>query len=292
MKGQICLVTGATNGIGKQTALELARLGATVVLVARDQQRGEATLTEIAATTGNEHLELLLADFAVPASIRAMTEKFMARHDRLDVLVNNAGVHLAEREETAKGLEKTFAVNHLGYFMTTLLLWPCLVGGGPARVVNVSSDAHRQATLDFDDLQTKHYGVGGFRAYARSKLANVLFTYELDRRRGQAPVAVNALHPGFIASGFGRNNGGFVGLFMKVVVPHIAKTPAEGAATSVYLASSPDVAGVSGRYFVDCRPVKSSPASYDRDSAARLWAISEELTGMHLAEVAGSLQRP
>lgn len=286
MNGQICLVTGATSGIGQQAALELARLGATVVLVARNRQRGEATRAEIVAATGNERIELLLADFAIPASIRAMSQEFMAGHDRLDVLVNNAGVHLARREETAGGLEMTFAVNHLGYFVTTLLLWPCLVAGGPARVVNVASDAHRQATLDFDDLQTRHYGVGGFRAYARSKLANVLFTYELDRRRGQTPVTVNALHPGFVASGFGRNNGGFVGLFMRHVVPHVARTPAEGAATPVYLASSPQVAGVSGRYFVDCRPVNSSPASYDRAAAARLWTISEELTGVSLPEVA------
>ncbi len=286
MNGQICMVTGATGGIGRQTALELARLGATVVLVARNRQRGEATRAEIVAATGNERVELLLADFAAPASIRAMTQAFMAGHDRLNVLVNNAGVHLARREETAEGLDMTFAINHLGYFMTTLLLWPCLVAGGPARVVNVSSDAHRQATLDFDDLQNHHYGMGGFGAYARSKLANVLFTYELDRRRGPAPVTVNALHPGFVASGFGRNNGGLVGLFMRHVVPHIAKTVEEGAATSVYLASSPEVAGVSGRYFVDCRPVKSSPASYDREAAARLWAISEELTGVALPEVA------
>ena len=285
MQDKICLITGANAGIGQQTALELAQLGATVVIVARDPQRGETARAAIAAATGNTRVDLLQADFAVPDSIRAMTAAFAARYDRLDVLVNNAGVYLTGREETAEGLERTFAVNHLGYFMTTLLLWDSLLAAPAARVINLSSDAHRQAKINFDDLQNKRK-YAGFRAYGQSKLANVLFTYELDRRRGDAPVTVNAVHPGFVASNFGRNNRGLVGLAMTRIVPLFAKSVAEGAATSVYLASSPEVAGVSGRYFSDCRAVKSAPQSYDRAAAERLWAVSEELTGVRLPALA------
>ena len=285
MQDKICLITGANAGIGQQTALELAQMGATVVIVARDPQRGEAARAAIAATTGNPRVELLQADFASPPSIHAMATSFAARYDRLDVLVNNAGVYLTGRETTADGLERTFAVNHLGYFMTTLLLWPSLVAAPSARVINLSSDAHRQAKLNLDDLQNERK-YAGFRAYAQSKLANVLFTYELDRRRGNAPVTVNAVHPGFVASNFGRNNRGVIGLVMTRLVPLFAKSVVEGAATSVYLASSPEVAGVSGRYFVDCRPVKSAPQSYDRTAAERLWAVSEELTGLRLPSLA------
>ena len=285
MQDKICLITGANAGIGQQTALELAQMGATVVIVARDPQRGEAARAAIATTTGNPRVELLQADFASPPSIHAMATSFAARYDRLDVLVNNAGVYLTGRETTADGLERTFAVNHLGYFMTTLLLWPSLLAAPSARVINLSSDAHRQAKLNFDDLQNERK-YAGFRAYAQSKLANVLFTYELDRRRGNAPVTVNAVHPGFVASNFGRNNRGVIGLVMTRLVPLFAKSVVEGAATSVYLASSPEVAGVSGRYFVDCRPVKSAPQSYDRTAAERLWAVSEELTGLRLPSLA------
>ena len=285
MQDKICLITGANAGIGQQTALELAQLGATVVIVARDPQRGETARAAIAAATGNTRVDLLQADFAVPDSIRAMTAAFAARYDRLDVLVNNAGVYLTGREETAEGLERTFAVNHLGYFMTTLLLWDSLLAAPAARVINLSSDAHRQAKINFDDLQNKRK-YAGFSAYGQSKLANVLFTYELDRRRGDAPVTVNAVHPGFVASNFGRNNRGLVGLAMTRIVPLFAKSVAEGAATSVYLASSPEVAGVSGRYFSDCRAVKSAPQSYARAAAERLWAVSEELTGVRLPALA------
>ncbi len=289
MNDKICLITGANAGIGQQTALQLAQMGATVVMVARDPQRGEAARAAIAAATGNTRVDLLQADFASPPSIRAMAAAFAARYDRLDVLVNNAGVYLTGREETADGLERTFAVNHLGYFMTTLLLWDALLAAESARVVNLSSDAHRQAKLNFDDLQNQGK-YAGFRAYAQSKLANVLFTYELDRRRGDAPVTVNAVHPGFVASNFGRNNRGIVGLAMTRLVPLFAKSVAEGAATSVYLASSPEVAGVSGQYFANCRAVKSAPQSYDRAAAERLWAISEELTGLRVPVLAHPVQ--
>ncbi|WP_374688298.1 SDR family oxidoreductase [Promineifilum sp.] len=278
MKGQIVMITGANAGIGKQTALELARLGATIVMVARNRERGEAARAEVAAASGNGQVDLLISDLSSQASIRAMVEAFRARYDRLNVLVNNAGVYLTRREETVDGLEMTFATNHLGYFLPTVLLWDLLAAGAPARVINVSSDAHRGAKLDFDDLQSRRR-YSGFGVYGRSKLANLLFTYELDRRRGAADVTVNALHPGFVASNFGRGNRGVVGLFMTRLVPLFARTVEQGAATSVYLAASPKVAGISGRYFTDCQAVQSSPASYDRAAAAQLWAVSEALTG-------------
>jgi NAD(P)-dependent dehydrogenase (short-subunit alcohol dehydrogenase family) len=285
LDGKVCMVTGANAGIGKETALELARRGATVVMVARSLERGETSRQEIIANTGNERVDLLVADLSSQASIWAMTDEYKRKFDRLDVLVNNAGVFYSSRQESVDGLEMTFALNHLGYFMTTLLLWDILCDSSPARVVNVSSDAHRSARINFDDLQSrKRYQ--GFRAYGMSKLANVLFTYELDRRRKGTDVKVNAVHPGFVASNFGQNNGGVVGFFMKRIVPWFGRTVEEGAATSVYCASSPEIEGSSGCYFVDSKPVKSSSASYDKATAARLWWISEELTNTRISELA------
>lgn len=279
MIGQICMVTGANAGIGRETALALARLGATLVMVCRNRERGEAARSEIIAQSNNNRVDLLLGDLSSQQSIRAMTDEFNRRYDRLNVLVNNAGVFLSNRQVTADGLEMTFATNHLGYFMPTLLLWERLLAGVPARVINVSSDAHRGAKLDFDDLQNERR-YNGFRAYAQSKLANVLFTMELHRRRGAADVTVNALHPGFVASNFGRGNGGVIGLFMRRVVPWIARSSEEGATTSIYLASSPEVNGVSGAYFVDSKPARAASAAYDQSTAIRLWDISEALSGV------------
>lgn len=279
MNELICMVTGANAGIGRETALGLARHGATVVMVARNPEKGEAARSQIMAATGNSNIHLLTADMSSQRSIENMVHDFREQFNRLHVLVNNAGVYLTKREENTDGLELTFATNHLGYFITTLLLWDCLRAGAPARVINVSSDAHRQAKLDFDDLQSrKNYR--GFQAYSRSKLANVLFTYELNRRRLGTAVTINALHPGFVASNFGRNNQGVVGFFMKTVVPWIALTEAEGAATSIYLATSDEVSGKSGQYYAKCAPVKSSTESYNVKSAERLWAESEAITGL------------
>jgi NAD(P)-dependent dehydrogenase (short-subunit alcohol dehydrogenase family) len=271
------MITGANAGIGKQTALELAGLGAHVVLVARSEERGQAACQEIINQTGNKLVDLLVADLSSQAAIRSMVDTFKNRYDRLDVLVNNAGVFFSNRQVSVDGLEMTFALNHLGYFLPTILLWDVIAAGGPVRIVNVSSDAHRGAKINFDDLQCeKRYQ--GFTAYGMSKLANVLFTYELDRRRQGTNVTVNALHPGFVASNFGQNNGGMVGFFMKRIVPWFGRSVAEGAATSVYLASSPDVEGISGKYFTDSKPVQSSPESYNVETARRLWEISEQLT--------------
>lgn len=279
------MVTGANAGIGKQTALELARKGAHVVMVARSPERGEAARAEIIADTGNDRVDLLVADLSSQSDIRRLASDYKDRYDRLDVLVNNAGVFFSDRQVSSDGLEMTFALNHLGYFQTTLLLWDVLVTSGPARIVNVSSDAHRGAKINFDDLQSKKR-YQGFGAYGMSKLANVLFTYELDRRRQGANVTVNALHPGFVASNFGQNNGGMVGFFMKRIVPWFGRSVQDGAATSIYLASSPEVEGISGKYFSDCKPVQSSPESYNPETAKRLWDISEELTQIRIAALA------
>ncbi len=281
------MVTGATAGIGKETAKELARRQATVVLVGRNQAKGEATRAEIIAATGNEDVHLLLADLSSHQDIHNLANEFKARFDRLNVLVNNAGVFLWDREESVDGLEMTFATNHLGYYLTTLLLWEQLMAGGPARVINVSSAAHLSAKLDFEDLQNKK-NFSGFRVYAQSKLANVLFTYELNRRLNGAFVTVNALHPGFIASDFGRNNKGLVGFFMRNISPFFARPISEGADTPIYLATSDDVAGHSGLYFAKRTEKRSSKESYNLQSAERLWTESERLTGVtlpaHLAQ--------
>lgn len=283
MKGQVCMITGANAGIGKETAMELARRQATVVMVARNQEKGEIARSEIVAATGNEDVHLLLADLSSQEEIRKLADEFKKRFNRLNVLVNNAGVFLWDRQESADGLEMTFATNHLGYYLTTLLLWDRLLAGAPARVVNVSSDAHLSAKLNFEDLQNER-NYSGFRVYAQSKLANVLFTYELDRRRNGADVTVNALHPGFIASNFGRNNGGVVGFFMRNVTPWFARSPAQGAETSLYLATSDEVAGRSGLYFANSTEKRSSSVSYNLKTAGHLWAESERLTGVTLPE--------
>lgn len=275
------MVTGANAGIGKETAMELARRQATVVLVARNREKGESARTEIITASGNKDVHLLLADLSSQEDIHKLADEFKSSFDRLNVLVNNAGVFLWDRQESVDGLEMTFATNHIGYYLTTLLLWESLLAGAPARVVNVSSDAHLSAKLNFEDLQNKR-NYSGFRVYAQSKLANILFTYELNRRRSGADITVNALHPGFIASNFGRNNGGIVGFFMRNITPLFARSASEGAQTSVYLSTSNDVAGRSGLYFANGAEKRSSKESYNLDTAARLWAESERITGIGL----------
>ena len=282
MQDKICLITGANAGIGQQTALELAQLGATVVIVARDPQRGETARAAIAAATGNTRVDLLQADFAVPDSIRAMTAAFAARYDRLDVLVNNAGVYLTGREETAEGLERTFAVNHLGYFMTTLLLWDSLLAAPAARVINLSSDAHRQAKINFDDLQNKRK-YAGFRAYGPSKLANVLFTRELARRLEGTGVTANCFHPGWVASGFALNNGGVIAKLLSVVAPVLARSPEQGADTLIWLATSAEAAPHTGEYFANRAVRRTAQRGQDAALAARLWELSERLCGLQPA---------
>lgn len=280
MQDKTVLVTGATNGIGKATAIALARMGAQVVLVGRSRPKIEATASEIYKRTGNNSLDMLLADLAVMSDIQRLAEEFQSRYSRLDVLVNNVGGIFTQRQLTSDGYEMTFALNHLSYFLLTHLLLDTLKASTPARIVNVASDAHRFGPLNFDDLENENsYSIGGFRAYGQSKLMNVLFTYELARRLEGTGVTVNALHPGSVATGFGQNNTGVV-KFMIRAFQRFSLTPEEGAETVVYLASSPEVAGISGKYWDRCKPVMSSTDSYNEATAQHLWWISEAMTGL------------
>lgn len=285
MQGKVVMVTGATSGIGRVTALELARLGATVVLVGRSQARAETTAQEIRRATGNP-VDVLLADLSSLTQVCRLADDFKRRYDRLDVLVNNAGAYFTTRQESAEGYEMTLALNHLSPFLLTHRLLDVLQASAPARIVAVSSDAHRQVRIDFGDLQGRK-GYRGFRAYSRSKLMNVLFTYELARRLTGTGVTANALHPGFVASNFGRNNGDLAGVGMTVISRLFAISPEKGARTAIYLASSPEVEGVSGRYFVKNRAVRSSAASYDQAAARTLWEASEALVGLREPALVG-----
>jgi NAD(P)-dependent dehydrogenase (short-subunit alcohol dehydrogenase family) len=278
LQGKLCLVTGATSGIGLVTARELARQGARVVLVGRNPARSDAVVAQIQAETGNRHVEVLLADLSSQQQVRELARQYLKRHTHLNVLVNNAGGMWLRRELTVDGLEMTVAVNHLGYFLLTHLLLDVLRASAPARIVNVSSDAHRKAMIDFDDIWGER-PYRGWQQYCRSKLMNVLFTYELARRLDHTRVTANALHPGWVATRFGGNNG-WRGRLWQRVARCFAISPEEGARTVLYLAASPAVAGVSGRYFVRERAVLSSPASYDEAAAARLWELSLKRTGL------------
>lgn len=280
MSGRICMVTGATGGIGKVTAQALARQGATVIVVGRNRAKTVATVEQVTCQTGNPAVEYLLADLAVQDEIRRLAEEFKARYDRLHVLVNNAGAFFVSRHESADGIEMTFALNHLGYFLLTNLLLDTITASAPARIINVSSMAHDGVQINFHDLQGKGK-FNGWQAYGQSKLANVLFTYELARRLEGTGVTANALHPGFVATSFGANNAGFLGRGVKRVMNLVTGiSPEEGAETSIYLAMSPEVEGVTAQYFVKKKAVQSSEASYDEDAARRLWEVSAEMVGL------------
>jgi NAD(P)-dependent dehydrogenase (short-subunit alcohol dehydrogenase family) len=282
LNGRTVIVTGGNSGIGKEAAAELAAMGATVVVAARNRAKGEAAVAEIKQRASRGRVELADLDLASAASIRAFADGFLASHDRLDVLVNNAGLTLRKRQETADGFEMTFGVNHLGHFLLTSLLRDRLVAGAPSRVVNVASDAHRFARggLDFDDLMaTKRYRP--FLVYARSKLANILFTRELARRLVDTGVTANVLHPGFVASNFAREGDtGALGNIAMIVGRPFAISSVEGAQTSVFLASSPTVEGVTGQYFVKSSFASAAAAAADDAAAARLWTVSEQLLGL------------
>lgn len=279
MQGKVVFITGATNGIGKVTALELAKKGATVVIVGRDAEKTETTVQEIRSASHNDKVEYLLADLSSISEVRRLAEEFKQKYPRLDVLINNAGMYFATREETVDGYERTFALNHLAYFLLTNLLLEVLKSSAPSRIINVSSAAHRTAVLDFNDLQSKNYGMAGFRAYGLSKLANIMFTYKLARMLKGSGVTVNALHPGGVNTGFGKNNGGLMKLAMNIF-GSFSLTPEQGAETSIYLASSPQVEGVSGEYFYQCKPIRSTEISYDEAAQDKLWEISKQMTGL------------
>lgn len=275
LTGKIILVTGATNGIGLAAARELARMGAQLVLVSRSPEKCASAAGAIRQETGNENVEHIAADLSTRAGVQYTAHEFKKRHTRLDVLLNNAGAMFMSRQLSADGIEMTIALNHLSYFHLTNLLLDVLKVSEAARVVNVSSDAHRGGKINLADLQLQK-GYSGFGAYSQSKLANVLFTYELARKLEGTSITSNALHPGFVNTGFAKNNGGFFKLAMGLMAP-MQKKVDDGAKTSIYLASSPEVSGVSGKYFTDCKAVDSDPASYDRQTAEKLWQISLEL---------------
>ena len=276
MAGSVCIVTGANGGIGRATVLGLANLGATVVMVCRSRERGEAALAEVKEKSNNDHVSLQIADLSSQVEVRKLAENFKSQHSALHVLINNAGIVPRKREVTVDGLETQFAVNYLAPFLLTNLLLDMLKSSAPARVVTVASDMHRGATIDFDDLQSER-AYKPLRVYCRTKLANVLFTKELARRLQGTGVTANCLHPGVVATKLLADAMGMPRT-LRPTTRLIGSSPDKGAKTSIYLATSPEVEGVSGKYFVRQKAVESSKVSYDENMASQLWRVSAELT--------------
>jgi NAD(P)-dependent dehydrogenase (short-subunit alcohol dehydrogenase family) len=279
MDGKICMVTGGTSGIGFYTAQEIARMGGTVIIIGRNPAKCDNAMKMIQVESGNPSGEYLLADLSSQAQIRSAAAEFNKKYDHLDVLVNNAGGVSLRRKLSIDGIELTFAVNHLAYFLLTNLLIEALKNSPSARVVNVSSGSHYSEQLDFDNLQlAKSYNV--YRAYGRSKLANVLFSYELARLMAGTHVTSNALSPGMVATDIWKKVSPWLTPFITPVIQRIGQPPLDGAQTSIYLATSPEVEGVTGKYFADCEQVRSSTYSYDLGAAKRLWKVSAQFTGL------------
>ncbi len=279
MQGRICLITGGTNGIGKSTALELARRGATVVIVGRNAQKTAEVVEEIRAASGNRAVDSLLGDLSSQQDVRHLADEFKRKYAHLHVLLNNAGGVFMQRQLSVDGIEMTFALNHLAYFLLTNLLLDTLRASAPARIICVSSNAHSGGKIEFDNLQgERKYDAS---MYGNSKLANILFTRELSRRLEGSGVSANALHPGFVNTGFGQNNPGILMKMIRAVVPLVARSPEKGAQTSIYLASSPDVAGVTGQYFHDSHVIPAAPQASDMAVAKKLWDVSAAM--VHLA---------
>jgi len=281
MAGRTVLVTGGTGGIGRATALGLATMGAHLAITGRDRGRTKGAAREIRAAGGGQ-VDVFVADLSSHSEVRRLAEEVLQRLSRIDVLVNNVGGHWNTRHVTADGLERTFALNHLAPFLLTNLLLDRLQQSAPARVVTVSSNAHAQGRIDFDDLQGER-SYSGARAYSQSKLANVLFTYELARRLPATSVTANALHPGVTRTSFGAEDPGGVQRLLVPLMRPFMKAPAQGAATSIHLASAPDLEQVTGRYFANSKPKRSSKHSYDEAAAARLWRVSADLVGLTAA---------
>lgn len=280
MSGKTCVITGANTGIGKAAAESLAALGARIVMVCRSRERGERARADItaAASRGGRggSADLLIADLSSQAEVRAVASDILAAYPRIDVLVNNAGLALRQRELTVDGIERTFAVNYLAYFMLANLLLPALRAAGHARIINVSSAAHGRAKLEFDNLQgeRKYSNVG---MYAASKLEDVMLTFALARRLGGTGIAVNSLHPGVVATEIWRQVA-----ILRILSRWFMASPEKGARTTVYLAASPDVDGVTGQYFDECQPAKTSRTSRDVEMQERLWGLSAAMTGVGL----------
>lgn len=276
MKGKTVIITGATDGIGLEAAAGLGALGARLVLVGRNRTKGEVVLEALRERVPGIEAEMHYADLARGDEIKRLAPELLAAAPRIDVLLHNAGAFFAERVVVDDGLEQTFALNHMGYFRLTALLRERLIASAPARIVNVASEAHRNATLDFADLQTAQ-GYNGWKAYQRSKLANILFTRELARRLAGTGVTANCLHPGFVKTRFGDNNRGFWGIGIRLGKLFAAISIPRGAETPVYVASAPAIEGVSGKYFDKCRERAPNAAARNDQDAERLWRESERL---------------
>ncbi len=271
-----CLITGATDGIGNQTALELAHKNYSLVLVGRNLEKGKSVVSELIHETGNNSIRFHYADLSIMKSVQNLVVEIKRTYETIDVLLNNAGAYFSKLKMTDEGLEKTFALNHLSYFYLTTHLLEIVKHGIPGRIINVASTAHKNTELDFEDIQ----GINdykGWPAYGRSKLMNIMFTYECYHRFSYSGVTFNCLHPGFVDSSFGNNNLGFAKNSIKIAKMLFAIDIVKGARTSVYLSSSDDVAGISGKYFDKCKVVQSSKASYIKEDQKKLWEATEEL---------------
>jgi len=290
MQGKVIVITGATSGIGQVAAESLAGTGARIIQVARDRQRGDVAIQRLHSCAPYARHTIYYADLSRLSEMKRVASEIAAAEPRIDVLINNAGALFGSRQVTEDGLERTFALNHLSYFVVTHGLLDRLKASAPSRVVNTASDAHESAKLDFDDLQSENayrggfgkslrYGGPGFKVYGRSKLCNILFTRELARRVQGTGVTANCLHPGFVATRFGDRSGGFMS-FGLAVGKRFALSPQKGAETLIYLASSPEVAGVSGEYFYKCRPITPSREAQDDAAAQRLWVESAKIAGI------------
>jgi len=275
MEGKLCLITGATDGIGKETAKSLAGFNARLILVGRDQSKGESVRNELMVQTGNDQIDIMTADLSNMNAIQKLSEEIHKKYNKLNVLINNVGAFFSKREITDEGFEKTFALNHLGYFLLTKLLLDLIKKSTDSRIVNVSSQAHAGSTINFDDLQGEK-DFSGWNAYKQSKLMNIMFTYKLAELLQDTPITINTLHPGFVRSRFGENNDGMVGIGLKLAKKIGAISIKQGAKTSVFLASSSTVKGVSGKYFVKCKSEKSSTSSYNTSDIDRLWKTTEQ----------------
>lgn len=279
MENKIILITGANSGIGKATSTALAEMGAHVVMMSRDPVKGEIAREEVVRISRNNQVDLMQCDLASLQSIRTFAGEFTAKYSHLDVLINNAGIFTSKRMETTDGFEYQFGVNHLGHFLLTSLMLDLLKKSMPSRIINVSSGAHFGGRIDFGDIHLEHK-YSAWKSYAQSKLANILFTYELAHRLTGTGVTANCLHPGFVNSRFALNRtSGKPHPLIRLLKPFTIK-PSQGAETSVYLAASPEVERISGKYFANRKEKSSSKASYDLQSAEKLWNLSEILTGI------------
>ncbi len=271
------MITGANSGIGKKTAMGLAQMGAEVVIVCRDASKGEVAKKEITERSGNKAVELMLADLSSLASVRKLAESFKETHDRLHILVNNAGLIMGKRIVTANNLETTFEVNYLSHFLLTLLLLDSMKVSAPARIVNVSSGAHFSGKMDFDDLQEER-NYSAMRSYCQSKLAQVLFTHELARKLEGTGVTVNAVHPGAVRTRWG-DEAGALGIGIRIARPFML-SPEKGAETPIFVASSPEIEGITGKYWEKKKEKPSSKESYDDNESRLLWLVSTKLAGV------------